>query len=411
MREAAGGKGDSQINPLRERAHTTLRNDLWRSLFMGIIEAGYSSLALLVAIRHFQAPDSAKSLIACGASIGFLLAPLFLLMAAKSGLTVSRICSICMIGTAAGTLCTAWTDQVWTYTLALMSSLVLVAQVPSLMVHVYSQNYQQGERGKRFSGNLMISGAIGACTSLLIGRLLDQDIALYQQILYGMLAASLCAACLHLRIPSGTLRSKEQSSLFYDLGLAFRDRFFTCMLFAWMLMGVGNLITIPLRVEYIANPVYGIDATNTVVLVITFIIPAITRILSAPVWAFFFDRMNLAFVRISINLFFLAGLLLYFNSETLAWLGFSAALIGCATGGGSLAWTLWVTKVAPDGRESTYMSVHSFFTGVRGVPAPFVGYWILTTLGPEEVAGISASFIALSSILFYFLASNKRLCN
>ncbi len=376
---------------------------------MGIIEAGYNSLALLVAIRYFHASDSAKSLIACGASIGFLLAPVFLLVASKSGLTVSRICALCMIGSAIGTLCAASTQQVWAYTLALMAALIIVAQVPSLMVHVYSRNYLQGERGKRLSGNLMISAGIGALTSLIIGQLLDQDIQFYHQILLGISAACFCAALLHLRIPSERLREKNQPSLMQDLRLAFRDRFFAGMLFAWMLMGVGNLVTIPLRVEYAANPDYGINATNTVVLVITVIIPAITRVISAPVWAFFFDRVNLAFVRISINLFFFGGIFLYFYSQTLIWLALSSALIGWATGGGTLAWSLWVTKVAPHGRESAYMSVHSFFTGVRGVPAPFVGYWILSTLGPKDVAHISVSFIAASSILFYALASNKRL--
>ena len=376
---------------------------------MGIIEAGYNSLALLVAIRFFDASDSAKSLIACGASIGFLLAPAFLLVASKSHLKVSGICALCMIGSAIGTLCAASTNQVWVYTIALMAALVIVAQVPSLMVHIYSRNYLHGERGRRISGNLMISAGIGALTSLIIGQLLDQNIQFYHQILLGITIACFCAALLHLRIPSEPLREKNQPSLTQDLRLAFRDRFFAGMLFAWMLMGVGNLVTIPLRVEYAANPSYGINATNTMVLLITVIIPAITRVISAPVWAFFFDRVNLAFVRISINLFFFGGIFLYFYSQTLIWLAISSALIGWATGGGTLAWSLWVTKVAPPGRESAYMSVHSFFTGVRGVPAPFVGYWILSTLGPKDVAHISVSFIAASSIIFYTLASNKRL--
>ena len=376
---------------------------------MGIIEAGYNSLALLVAIRFFDASDSAKSLIACGASIGFLLAPVFLLVASKSHLKVSGICDLCMIGSAIGTLCAASTNQVWVYTIALMAALVIVAQVPSLMVHIYSRNYLHGERGRRISGNLMISAGIGALTSLIIGQLLDQNIQFYHQILLGITIACFCAALLHLRIPSEPLREKNQPSLTQDLRLAFRDRFFAGMLFAWMLMGVGNLVTIPLRVEYAANPSYGINATNTMVLLITVIIPAITRVISAPVWAFFFDRVNLAFVRISINLFFFGGIFLYFYSQTLIWLAISSALIGWATGGGTLAWSLWVTKVAPPGRESAYMSVHSFFTGVRGVPAPFVGYWILSTLGPKDVAHISVSFIAASSIIFYTLASNKRL--
>ena len=402
-------KADESTESLRIRA--THRNDLWRNLFMGILEGGYNSVALLVAIRHFRASSGIKSIITGRAALGFLLAPAFLLLAARSGLAVSRSCALCMVGTAAGLFCAARTEHIWAYALAFVLTGILVAQVPSLMVHVYSRNYREGERGRRISGNLMLSAGAGACASLFIGRLLDQDLLLYQEVLLGMAVACLCAAWLHLQIPSEPLRSKDQPSLHKDLRLAFQDRFFVWMLTAWMLMGVGNLITIPLRVEYVANPAYGINASNTAVLAITFFAPAVTRILSVPVWAFLFDRINLAMVRISINLCFLAGLFLYFHCTNLVWLGFSAALVGWATGGGTLAWTLWVTKVAPHGRESTYMSVHSFFTGLRGVPAPFVGYWILSHLGPQQVGWISAAFIAGSSLLFYRLAANKRLRN
>ena len=74
-----------------------------------------------------------------------------------------------------------------------------------------------------------------------------------------------------------------------------------------------------------------------------------------------------------------------------------------------MAWTLWVTKVAPKGAESSYMSVHSFFTGVRGVFAPFLGYWIIANLGPAQVSWTSASLIILSCLVFLMLASDQRL--
>ena len=391
------------------RKRATHFHDLWRNFFMGIIEGGYNSVAILVAIRHFQASDTAKSLIAGGSAVGFLLAPTILIIVGRTSVVVSQICAIFMIGTAAGLFLAANIEHVWVYTFSLVSTGILVAQVPSLMVHVYARNYSEGERGRQISGNLMISAGIGACTSLSVGQLLDQNLLLYQKVLTGMATACLFAALLHLRIPSEPLRSKRQASLFQDLKLAFVDRFFGWMLAGWMLMGVGNLITIPLRIEYVANPDFGINASNTTILVLTFILPAITRVLSAPIWAFCFDRFNLAIVRISINLCFLIGLFAYFQSTNIICLGLSSALIGWATGGGTLAWTLWVTKVAPPGRESSYMSVHSFFTGIRGVPAPFVGYWILTSLGPKQVAWVSALFIGISSLIFLRLASDSRL--
>lgn len=389
-------------------ASDTKKYDLKRNLFNGMVEASFYSSVLLVAIRHFGASDTAKSLLAGGSCLGFLLAPVFLLLIGKSRLPVSRICALLTVGTGTGILVSSSASSAWVYTGWVLASCVLAGQVPSLMVHIYSRNYRSGERGRKISGNLMLSAIVGAGTALLIGRLLDDDLNHFRPIAVVIFIFCLCTAFYHLKIPSAPLK-QDTGGLGKDLKHALKDRLFFWMLTGWMLMGIGNLVTIPLRVEYLANPDYGIDASNTLVLTITLVIPLLARVASIPMWAWAFDRFNLAFVRIAINLFFLAGLFLYFQTQDLLFLSLAAGLIGWATGGGTMAWTLWVTKVAPTGRESSYMSVHTFFTGVRGVPAPFVGYWIITTLGPSLVGWTSALFIGLSSLIFIFLAKDRRL--
>ena len=389
-------------------ASDTKKYDLWRNLFNGIVEAGFASTALLVAIRYFEASDNAKSLIAGGSCLGFLLAPGFLLLIGKSKLPVSRICALLMLGAAIGILLSATANSAWVYAGWLLIACVLAGQVPSLMVHIYSRNYPSGQRGRKISGNLMLSAVVGAGTALIIGRILDHDLNHFRPGAVVMSLLCLCTAYFHLRIPSEPLKPNV-GGLAEDLRLALKDRLFSWMLTGWMLMGIGNLVTIPLRVEYLANPAYGIDASNTIVLSITLIIPLVARVISIPVWGLVFDRFNLAFVRIAINLFFLVGLFLYFQTQDLVFLSIAAGLIGWAAGGGTMAWTLWVTKVAPTGRESSYMSIHSFFTGVRGVPAPFVGYWIITTLGPSQVGWTAVILIGMSSLIFIGLAKDKRL--
>ncbi len=389
-------------------AETTQKYDLRRNFFNGIVEASFSATALLVAIRHFEASDHAKSLIAGGSCLGFLLAPGFLLMIGKSKLPVSRICSLLMLGTAIGILLSATANSAWVYAGWLLLACVLAGQVPSLMVHIYSRNYPSGQRGRKISGNLMLSAVVGAGTALTIGWVLDQDLNHFRPGAVVIFLFCTCTAYFHLKIPSVPLKP-DAGGLGKDLRHALKDRLFFWMLTGWMLMGIGNLVTIPLRVEYLANPVYGIDASNTVVLAITLVVPLFTRVASIPVWGWAFDRFNLAFVRIAINLFFLVGLFLYFQTQDLVFLGLASALIGWATGGGTMAWTLWVTKVAPAGRESSYMSIHSFFTGVRGVPAPFVGYWIITTLGPGQVGWTSVILISMSSLIFLALSTDRRL--
>ena len=399
---------EDALDPDQGIAETTQKYDLRRNFFNGIVEASFSATALLVAIRHFEASDHAKSLIAGGSCLGFLLAPGFLLLIGKSKLPVSRICALLMLGTAIGILLSATANSAWVYAGWLLLACVLAGQVPSLMVHIYSRNYPSGQRGRKISGNLMLSAVVGAGTALTIGWVLDQDLNHFRPGAVVIFLFCTCTAYFHLKIPSVPLKA-DSGGLSKDLRHALKDRLFFWMLTGWMLMGIGNLVTIPLRVEYLANPVYGIDASNTVVLAITLVVPLFTRVASIPVWGWAFDRFNLAFVRIAINLFFLVGLFLYFQTQDLFFLGLASALIGWATGGGTMAWTLWVTKVAPAGRESSYMSIHSFFTGVRGVPAPFVGYWIISTLGPGQVGWTSVILIGMSSLIFLALSTDRRL--
>ena len=399
---------EGALDPDQGIAETTQKYDLRRNFFNGIVEASFSATALLVAIRHFEASDHAKSLIAGGSCLGFLLAPGFLLLIGKSKLPVSRICALLMLGAAIGILLSATANSAWVYAGWLLIACVLAGQVPSLMVHIYSRNYPSGQRGRKISGNLMLSAIVGAGTALTIGWILDQDLNHFRPGAVVIFLFCTCTAYFHLKIPSVPLKP-DSGGLSKDLRHALKDRLFSWMLTGWMLMGIGNLITIPLRVEYLANPIYKINASNTVVLTITLVVPLFTRVASIPVWGWAFDRFNLAFVRIAINLFFLIGLFLYFQTQDLVFLGLASALIGWATGGGTMAWTLWVTKVAPAGRESSYMSIHSFFTGVRGVPAPFVGYWIITTLGPGQVGWTSVILIGMSSLIFLALARDQRL--
>ena len=397
-----------RTNQEEQIASDTKKYGLRRNLFNGIVEASFYSSVLLVAIRHFGASDTAKSLLAGGSCLGFLLAPGFLLLIGKCKVPVSRICALLTVGTGTGILLSSSANSAWVYTGWVLAACILAGQVPSLMVHVYSRNYRSGERGRKISGNLMLSAIVGAGTALLIGRLLDDDLNYFRPIAVVIFLFCLCTAFYHLKIPSAPLK-QDTRGLGQDLRHALKDRLFFWMLTGWMLMGIGNLVTIPLRIEYLANPAYGIDASNTVVLTITLVIPLLTRVASIPVWGWAFDRFNLAFVRIAINMFFLVGLFLYFQTKDLLFLSLAAGLIGWATGGGTMAWTLWVTKVAPSGRESSYMSVHTFFTGLRGVPAPFVGYWIITTLGPSQVGWTSVLLIGLSCLIFLVLAKNPRL--
>ncbi len=399
--------GETKDHP-KGIASKTQKFDLWRNTCNGIVEASFASTCLLVSIRYFGASDTAKSLLASGGSIGFLFAPLFLILIGKSNLPVSKICSTLMALTAISILISATSTSAWFYVICVLFGCVLAVQVPSLMVHVYSNNYRPNEKGGRISGNLMLSSATGGATALIIGLILDWDLAYFKVIAVGTFLICLGTAYFHLKIPSKPLESDSQG-LSQNLIHASKDRLFLGMLSGLMLTGIGVMLTIPIRVEYLVNPAYELDFSNTMVLCISMVVPLITDVGSTPVWGWAYDKFNLAYVRTSAGLFFLLGLFLFFQSESLPLLCLSSALIGTGVGGGTMVWTLWVTKVAPRGMEASYMSLHLFFTGMRGLPAPFLGYWVLTNLGPGAVSWVSATLIMLGCVIFVIIASDKRL--
>ena len=127
-----------------------------------------------------------------------------------------------------------------------------------------------------------------------------------------------------------------------------------------MITGIGVMLTIPIRVEYLVNPAYELDFSNTIVLCITMVVPLITDVVHTPVWGWAYDKFNLAYVRTSAGLFFLLGLFLFFLKAFPSTLPF-IALIGTGVGGGTMVWTLWVTKVAPRGMEASYIRLTFIF--------------------------------------------------
>ena len=100
-------------NPPNVVAANTQKFDLWRNTCNGIVQASFTSACLLVTIRYFGASDTAKSLLAGGSSIGFLITPLFLLLIGRSKLPVSIICAILVFFLALSILASAVATSAW----------------------------------------------------------------------------------------------------------------------------------------------------------------------------------------------------------------------------------------------------------------------------------------------------------
>lgn len=379
------------------------RCDLVRGAVQGIFEACWQTFALLILIRVFAADESIKRNIPAAFGCGLVLSPFILSWVGNRRWLASRYAAVLWLMIAASMLVAALFHDRIVFLATMVVSQICAAQAIPVFTHLYSRNYAARERGRRLSAAVLLTSIMGIVFGFTGGYVLDlapETLSTYPILFVVAAVAAVVGARAISRMPAEPLHTLSVGRVWSNLGVAWRDRVFSWLLVAWMLLGLGNLMLIPLRVELLANESYGINASNTQVALLMAVIVPIFRLLSTYVWGAVFDRFNLISVRIALNGCFLLSMYLFFFTDSLWVMGVGAAVLGVGFGGGSVMWTLWVTKIAPPGKVSVYMSVHGFCTGLRATAAPFVGYSLLAAVGPRTAALWAMGLVLLSSLLF-----------
>jgi MFS family permease len=381
-------------------ARQTYRWDRIRGAGQGVTETCWQVFALLVAIRVFEADDSIKQFIPAGLGIGFLLSPLGLSLANHLKLTVSSVIARIWILASLALAGMALSNSIIPFVLCIAAAQILASQGVPMLTHIYSVNYPANKRGSWLSTTFLIASLAGIAFGFAGGRLLDFDVHLYPAIFLTGMAAALLSAWSSRKIPSEPAHTLESRDPLRSMVVAWNDRLFRTMLIAWMLMGLGNLMMIPIRVEYLANPIYGINASNAQISALLISLVLVFRLLSTKVWGALFDKVNVVTLRVILNFVFALSILFFFFTDRLWMIALGCAALGTAFGGGGILWTLYVTKIAPPDKVASYMSVHGFLTGLRMALAPIIGYTVVQYSHPAFAAWLALGMIGLSSIIF-----------
>jgi MFS family permease len=371
---------------LPARTRQTFRYEALRAVATGVVETASATFLVLIAVRWFEAGPLAKGLVASGAGLGYVLSPLVVARVEAARTPVALAASRLSLAGAAALGLSAIVHSEWFFVLTSLAAIAASGSMSPLLTQLYQDNYPAASRGRLFSRTVMIRIVSAAGFGTAAGFLLAADIGYYRLLLGFYAVALACASWCLMRIPSMPLRpSGGQHPL-----RAFRnvrdDPVFRTTLISWMFMGFANLMMLPLRVEYLANPRYELALRPDTIALFTSVVPNLARLAMSPVWGWLFDRMNFFVLRMTLNMGFAIGILAFFASDTTPGFLLAAVTFGVATAGGDLAWTLWVTKIAPPDRVADYMSVHTFFTGLRGLAAPLAGFalvahWPMTTIG------------------------------
>lgn len=396
------------------RTALTYRCERWRALSSGILETAGTTFLLLVAVSHFHAGALAKALVAGGGSVGFILSPWIVSRVERLGWPVARAAAwLALIG--AGSMgAMALLPFLPVFVAGAVIAMATVATAIPLMTQIFQENYPERDRGRLFSRTVMIRIAVAALFSELAGRALSGRIERFQWLLLLFAAAfALAAFCLG-KCPSRPLQATDGSHPFKALRFVREDRLFRNTLVMWMLMGFGNLMMLPLRIEYLANPKYGVTMNNLPltaagVALLTGVVPNLARLALNPFWGWAFDRMNFFALRMVLNIGFAIGIFSFFSSNSLVGLIAAAVIFGISNAGGDVAWSLWVTKFAPPERVADYMSVHTFFTGLRGVAAPVVAFQLIAHWSVAQISWLGVGLIlAATAMLIPELKFGKK---
>ena len=383
----------------QELESTTYRIEKWRAVPSGVLETATGTFLLLIAVQALQAGPTEKAMIAAGGNIGLLLTPLVVQAVERRRWHIAHGASIIAVAGSVAFAIAALFPALTIYVLGAVIGAACLSALTPLVIQVYQDNYPAAQRGHLFSRTTVIRVAAAAAFAELAGRLLTTNLELYRWLLVIFAVAFVISALLLWRIPSRPLTVLDSRNPLRGFRYLRDDRVFRTTMIVWMLIGFADLMMAPLRIEYLANPVYGLALTPQEIALLVAIIPALVRLVLSPVWGWLFDRMNFFVLRITINLAFAASILVFFTGDSWAGLILGAIVFGIAVSGGDVAWSLWVTKFAPPHLVADYMSVHTFFTGVRGVLAPLLAFQLIAVVSIATMGIICTVLIVVASLI------------
>ena len=384
---------------LEEKTVKTYHCDLWRGGFEGVLSSGAQTFCLFIAIRFFNAGETIKALIAAAPFMGMFLSMLLLHYASLTNWKKSTWGAIPSFITGGCLLIAAWAQSLTLFACLVIAGYICRSALLPFITEIYSDNYPPGKRATFFSKPLLLSVGIAALSGFIGSWFLELNINNYHWIFTFLGFCAFAKAVAIFSMPSEPIVDSPHTNPFGNMKYIIKDKSFGYVLLTWFIMGFANLWTLPLRVDYVTAPEWGIEGSAIYVAMIITIIPETIRMILIPFWASLFDKMNFVVLRMILNLFFGCGVLLFFVTSNPWVIGMGSALIGAAFAGGSIAWNLWVTKYAPPGKAGAYMSVHVSLTGIRGTIGPILGYWTVNLIGARNIGIVSFVMMFFATLM------------
>lgn len=388
---------------LSETTRLTFRNELLRSLPAGVLETLTTTFGMLIAVRVFELGGVAKSVFlsstAGGLMISLFVVPLLLRLKSTIAQTAARVQ---FTGSVAFGVAAVFPKSPLCFIAGLSVGLFCFSMQIPLMTQIYRLNYPPHIRGRLFSISGIVRSVAAMGFGFFGGMALGWDVENYTWLLWSFAACGVVSGYWTHGLPliDWSPPEEKHKSLWSSWRWVAIDRDFRVLLISWMLNGVGTLVAVSLFVEYLANPVHGINLSEKSVAWTVGVMPVLVRTIFAYPWGLIYDRVNFFTVRASLNVVFALAILIFYLGHGIGAWTVAMALFGFGNAGGNVAWSLWVTKLAPKHAVAEYMSVHTFLTGVRGLLSPFVAFALIGHVSFEAIGiGCAVAILSASGII------------
>ncbi|NUN96515.1 MAG: MFS transporter [Candidatus Omnitrophica bacterium] len=393
---------------MSERGRQTLPWDLIRGGADGAASSFGSTFALLVAINYFNCTPLQKSLIAAGSSLGLGLSVFYATYAHALIGRRSLEAAFPMFLAAMAIGWGALTDDPTTYAAAATLGPMLLGMRVPLLTAIYRENYRDAVRGQVYGLTLVVSALGGVAFTSLGGRFLNGGIERFPWVICFTVLFTIAGAMATLQIPSERGPRKPLPNPFAYFKVLRENSTFVAVLISWFLFGLANLAMVPQRFEYVSQERYGFSLSPGMTALLIGVVPEVTRVLAVLPMGRLFDRMNFITLRLLINLFLAGFQIFFFTAHSIPMLVFASVLLGIGNAGGSVAWSLWVTRYSSPADTTKYMAMHTFFTGVRGIVGPYAGYWIAERESVQTASWIATGLILASCLFLIWVEWGRR---
>ncbi len=373
--------------------------DLCRAFPMGVTETVVSTFGLMIAIRYLHVDTLSKSYFVAAPAFGLLLSLFSVAGVRRLGWSVNVSAGLAWLVSAFGFgVAALGHGVVECYIIGVVVALMAHSISAPLLSQIYRKHYPGEIRGRLFSVVGMVRAAAAAGFAYMAGLWLVEGWVGYDVLLWVFAGCSLLKVFFTLMMKPVYLRRSQKLVLLDAFGHLKTDHVFRKLITTWMLLGLGNLLCMALFVEYITNDYYGFAFDEAKISMVTTTVPMLAFIVSVVIWGAIYDKMEFYRLRVLVNLFFFAGVLVFFFAPSYLWLCVGMALHGMGKAGGNILWSLWTTKFAPADKVGEYMSVHTCFTGLRGIVSAFVAFPLILWVGPHAMGVIGAGLILVSSL-------------